>query len=67
MIVWPDATMTHVGSGEYDCRHMVQDVRWGKCSTSLGWTYLKAFNEVHQRRCVGHCLVVAIEHWSAIG
>ncbi len=46
MIVWPDATMTHVGSGEYDCRHMVQDVRWGKCSTSLGWTYLKAFNQV---------------------
>ncbi len=35
-------TVTRVGSGEYE----VQDVRCRKCSTSLGWTYLKAFNQV---------------------
>ncbi len=46
MIDWPDVTMTHVGSGEYDCCHTAQDVRLGKCSTRLGWTYLKAFNQV---------------------
>ena len=56
-------TVTHLATGDYE----VQDVRCRKCSTSLGWTYLKSFNEVHQRLCVGHCLVVAIEHWSAIG
>ncbi|DBB05911.1 TPA: hypothetical protein ACH3X3_009910 [Trebouxia sp. C0006] len=56
-------TVTHLATGDYE----VQDVRCRKCSTSLGWTYLKAFNEVHQRLCVGHCLVVAIEHWSASG
>jgi len=45
MIVRPDVTMTHVGSGEYDYCRIVQDVRWGKCSTSLGWTYPKAFDQ----------------------
>jgi len=34
-------TVSHVGSGEYE----VQDVRCCKCSISLGWTYLKAFNQ----------------------
>lgn len=35
-------TVTHLATGDYE----VQDVRCCKCSTSLGWTYLKAFNEV---------------------
>ncbi len=48
-------TVSHVGSGEYE----MQDVTCRKCSTSLGWTYLQAFNQVHQRLCVCHCLVVA--------
>lgn len=34
-------TVTHLATGDYE----VQDVRCCKCSTSLGWTYLKAFNE----------------------
>ncbi|KAL0042653.1 hypothetical protein WJX79_006792 [Trebouxia sp. C0005] len=34
-------TVTHLATGDYE----VQDVRCRKCSTSLGWTYLKAFNE----------------------
>ena len=60
MIDWPNVTMPHVGSGEYDCSHrMAQVVRWRKCSTSLGWTYLKACNQAHQRHGVCHCLVVA--------
>ncbi len=45
-------TVSHVGSGEYE----VQDVRCRKCSTRLD---LKASNEVHQRLCIWHCLVVA--------
>ena len=63
MIDWPDVTMTHVGSDESDCCHMVQDlvqdVRWGKCSSRLGWTYLNAFNQlVCQCLSVHHCLEV---------
>ena len=46
-------TVTHVADGEYE----VQDVRCCKCSISLGWTYLKAFNEVHGCLCVCHRLV----------
>lgn len=34
-------TVTHLATGDYE----VQDVRCCRCSTSLGWTYLKAFNE----------------------
>lgn len=34
-------TVTHLATGDYE----VQDVRCQKCSTSLGWTYLKAFTE----------------------
>ncbi|DBA90262.1 TPA: hypothetical protein ACH3X1_003555 [Trebouxia sp. C0004] len=34
-------TVTHLATGDYE----VQDVRCCKCSTSLGWTYLKAFSE----------------------
>ena len=52
-------TVTHLATGDYE----VQDVRCRKCSTSLGWTYLKAFNEVVQQRlCICHQLVVAVEH-----
>ncbi len=58
MIDGPDVTMTHVGSDESDCCHMVQDVRCRKCSTRLGWTYLKAFNQVCQCLSVYHCLEV---------
>ena len=35
-------TVTHLATVDYE----VQDVRCCRCSTSLGWTYLKAFNEV---------------------
>lgn len=34
-------TVTHLATGDYE----VQDVRCRRCSTGLGWTYLKAFNE----------------------
>ena len=40
-------TVTHLATGDYE----VQDVRCCRCSTSLGWTYLKAFNEV----CIHLC------------
>ena len=35
-------SVTHLATGDYE----VQDVKCQKCSTSLGWTYLKAFTEV---------------------
>lgn len=35
-------TVTHLATGDYE----VQDVECQKCSVALGWTYLKAFNEV---------------------
>ena len=35
-------SVTHLATGDYE----VQDVKCAKCSAHLGWTYLKAFNEV---------------------
>lgn len=45
-------SVTHLATGDYE----VQDVKCAKCTAHLGWTYLKAFNEV----CVEfHCLFTA--------
>lgn len=35
-------SLTHLATGQYE----MQDVKCAKCSAHLGWTYLKAFNEV---------------------
>lgn len=42
-------SVTHLATGDYE----VQDVKCAKCSAHLGWTYLKAFNEV----CIARALV----------
>ena len=51
-------TVTHLATGDYE----VQDVRCQKCSTSLGWTYLKAFTEVCIETTGAHSIHERL-HW----